>query len=325
MKLKKILGIFIVLSMVIAGQALGGSIKLALDSPPDLKLSGTYVWASAFSTYLKKQGLTVEEYQRGALGGEAERLDQISTGLLEVSQSDVKVVGGMNPLMFCVILPYFFENAAQLDRALYEGGMLAKINDSTTKKGVRVLSVNHLGLPAGIFNSKHPIHKADDMKDLRMRALDKLQISVFEAWGTNATIVAWDEVPNALQTGIADGYVNPPFVPLLFGHTGFIKHFTDAGIAPSIRLTIASEDWYQGLSSKDRKIVDDGITAANRANREWLANRVDILKMLEAKGIQVVKLTPEARAEFRARSSIIYEKGPIPAPLIAAWEKAMGK
>ena len=52
-----------------------------------------------------------------------------------------------------------------------------------------------------------------------MRALDELQIQTFEQWGAKGTIVSWSEVPNALQTGVAEGYLNPPFVPLVFGHT----------------------------------------------------------------------------------------------------------
>ena len=72
------------------------------------------------------------------------------------------------------------------------------------------------------------------------RALDETQIKLFESWGTKGTIVSWSEVPNALQTGVADGYMNPAFVPLMFGHTDFIKHYTNASMVPSPTLALAT-------------------------------------------------------------------------------------
>lgn len=300
-------------------------VKLAHDSPADPTASGTYVWGHAFAEALRASGMEVDEFERGALGDEAERLDQLSQGLLEVSMSDLRSAGQLDSLIFGAYLPYFFEDSAELDRALHEGGMLARVNEGTTPKGVRVLGFAHLGLSSGIFNTKSPVASVEDMADLRMRALDELQIALYEAWGSNGTIVSWGEVPNALQTGVADGYINPPFVPLMFGHTGFIKHYTDARIIPSTRLALASEDWYQGLSEEDRAKVDAAVMAADAANREWLESRGDILAELEKAGIAVIELSPEARAEFQRRSEAVYESGPVSAEQIAIWEKALGR
>ena len=71
-------------------------VKIALDSPADIENSGSYVWANTFSEYLNANGMEAVEYERGALGEEAERLDQVSQGLLEVSMSDVKSAGQLS-------------------------------------------------------------------------------------------------------------------------------------------------------------------------------------------------------------------------------------
>ena len=65
------------------------------------------------------------------------------------------------------------------------------------------------------------------MSDLRMRALDDAQIAMYQAWGSSGTIVPWGEVPAGLQTGVIDGYLNSPFVPVMFGQTDFVKNFAD--------------------------------------------------------------------------------------------------
>lgn len=307
-----------------AGSA-AAQVKVALDSPPDLEGSGSYVWAHAFVEALNASGMPAEEYQRGALGGDDELFDQVSQGLLEVSMSPLSITGSLDNLIFGLRLPYFFDNMEQVDKALYEGGMLARINEGTTPQGVRVLAVNTVGQGSGIFNSKKEIASVKDIAGLRMRALDESQIDLFEAWGAAGTIVNWAEVPNALQTGVADGYLNPPVVPLLFGHTDFLKFFTNAEVSPSLRITIVSEAWYQGLSDEDRKKVDDAALAANKANREWLAAQDSVYGKLEEAGVKVTQLTPEARAEFLAASAPAYESGLLTPEQIDEWRNAMGK
>lgn len=299
-------------------------VKVALDSPPDLEGSGSYVWANTFVEYLNDNGMEAEEYQRGALGGDDELFDQVSQGLLEVSMSPLSIITSLDNLIFGLRLPYFFDGMEEVDRALYEGGMLEKINEKTTPSGVRVLAVNTVGQGSGIFNTKHPVETVDDMSDLRMRALDETQIELFKAWGATGTIVSWAEVPNALQTGVADGYLNPPVVPLLFGHTDFIKHFTDAEISPSLRITIVSEDWYQGLSDEERATVDAAAKAANTANREWLATQDVVYGKLEEAGVSIVRLDDEARAAFREASEATYTSGLLTPEQVEMWREAKG-
>ena len=299
--------------------------KIALDSPPDLTQSGTYVWAHTFGNYLKEHGMDAVEYERNSLGEEAERLDQVSTGLLEVSMSDMKSAGQLDGTIFGTSMPFFFKDGEELDKALDEGGMLEMINEGTTPHGVRVLDIVYLGLPAGIFTTEKPIRSFDDFSGVRMRALDELQIQIFGMWGAKGTIVSWSEVPNALQTGVAEGYINPPFVPLVYGHTSFIKYFTDTKSSNSVRIAIASEDWYQGLSDEERATVDDAVKAAHDANRGFLLDRKQVFADLEAAGIEVIELPDEEIAKFREASAPLYEQVEMPEGAFEAWKAAVGR
>ncbi len=300
-------------------------VKIALDSPPDLEKSGTYVWAHTFGEYLKANGIEAEEYERNSLGEEAERLDQVSQGLLEVSMSDAKSAGALDTTINGSMMPYFFDDMAQLDMALDEGGMLAQINAGTTPKGVRVLDIVMTGTPTGIFTTEVPIRAFDDMKSVRMRALDEVQIDTFELWGSKGTIVSWSEVPNALQTGVAGGYINPAFVPLTYGHTAFIKYFTNVRMSHSVRVAIASEDWYQSLSDEEKTIVEQAVDAAHDANRKLVADDSAVLKQLEEAGIEVIELSAEEREKFRNASQPIYQTTDMPEGGLAAWTAAVGR
>lgn len=304
--------------------AQANTVKIALDSAPDMENAGPYVWVHTFGQYLQEHGFEVEEFERGSLGGEAERMDQVQQGLLEISSSDTKGVAALAPILTPMTLPFVFPDIEALDRAL-NSGLLEEANAVTTQEGVRILGVSTLGGPVGIFNTQRPIHSAADMEGLRMRALDEAQIAVYGLWGTTGTIVAWDEVPNALQTGIADGYVNPPLVPILFGHTGFIRHFTDARISIGTRTVIASEEWYQSLTDEQRQIVNDAAAAATAASREWHATRTAELQMLRDNGIEVVELSDEAWNEFRELSMPVYGMVPMPEGTMDRWFAAMAE
>ena len=323
MKLRDILaGTAVSLALALPAMA---EVKIALDSPPDLEKSGTYVWAHTFGQHLNENGIEAREYERNALGEEAERLDQVSQGLLEVSMSDAKSAGTLDATIFGAMMPYFFDDMAQLDMALAEGGMLERINEGTTPKGVRVLDIVYTGTPSGIFTTEVPIRTFDDMKGVRMRALDEVQITTFENWGSKGTIVSWSEVPNALQTGVAGGYINPAFVPLTYGHTAFIKYFTNAQMSASVRVAIASEDWYQGLSDAEKQIVQDAVDKAHAANRDLVSDDSAVLKELEEAGIEVIELSPEEREKFRAASQPIYLATDMPEGALEAWNAAVGR
>lgn len=319
---KHIIGVIGAAALLGAGAA-RAEVKVALDCPPNPKLCGSYVWSKAFSEHLSAAGLKAKLYKRGALGGEAERLDQVSQGLLEVSNSALQVAGKLDTLIFGAYLPYLFDGSAHFDRAVEKAGLIKKINAKITPKGVRLIAFLHLGPPAGICNTKRPIHSPADIKGLRMRALDKSQIALYKAWGAKGTVVPWKEVPNALQTGVADGYLNPVFVPVLFGHTDFIKHFTDAKVSPTTRIAIASEKWYRGLSAKDRKRVEDAIAAANATARAWRAKATPAMAaMAKAKGVTITTLTPAQRATFVALSKKVYTQGVMSAAQVKIWTDA---
>jgi len=251
--LKRVASLIGLLAFLFAATSVmaGGEIKLALDSPPDADKSGTYLWSKTFADYLKTKGVNVKLYPRDALGGEAEKLDQVSQGLLEISNSDLAKAGSLDPTIFGFYLPFLFEDMDHFFRTLDNTDLMARINAGITKQGVRVMSVIPLGSMTGIATTKKFIKTPRDFQGIRMRALDKKQAKWLKIWGANAVVIPWSEIYNALQTGVADGYMNPAFVPIMFKHTEVLKYYSDVGLSPSLRVAICSEDWYQGLNAKD--------------------------------------------------------------------------
>lgn len=300
--------------------AVSAEVKIALDSKPDLDTSGSYNWAHAFGAALTEAGMEVREMPRGSVGNEAEKFDQISTGLLEVSLSDVRAVAQVDPFIYGVRLPYIFDDIEHMDRALEAGDVFSRVNEKLADQDAVLLALAPLGPSSGVITTDAVVRSPADMSDLRMRALDDAQIAMYQAWGSSGTIVPWGEVPAGLQTGVIDGYLNSPFVPVMFGQTDFVKNFSDAGVIIPLRAVIVSKLWYDGLSDEDRAAVDEAVEKADAAVRTWLAEAsVRGLTALEDKGVTVQRLSAEERAAFREASKPVYDSGLMPSEDVKVW------
>lgn len=306
--------------MVMATSA-SAEVKIALDGKPDLIQSGSYNWSYTFAAALKEGGMDVREMPRGSVGNEAEKFDQVSTGLLEISMSDVRAVAQVDPFIYGVRLPYIFDDIAHMDRALAAGDVYARINKNLAKQDAILLALAPLGPSSGVITTTAAVRSPADMSALRMRALDDAQIAMYQAWGSSGTIVPWGEVPAGLQTGVIDGYLNSPFVPVMFGQTDFVKNFSDARVIWPMRAVIASKMWYDGLSDADHATVDAAVATADAATREWLTEAmVNGLTALEEKGVTVQRLSDEERAVFREASKPVYDSGLMPTEDVSLWK-----
>jgi TRAP-type transport system periplasmic protein len=263
------------------------SVSVALDSVPNRDTSGTFRWADDFVKELGKLGWKTKTFPRDAIGGEAERLDQIRSGLLDVSMSDFGKTAQLDPEMRVVQLPYVFKNTDHEFRYFTKSHFLAGANKKLADKGVHIIAVVPNGGFLGIFNSKKPVHTVADMKGLRMRALDQSQLGMFKMMGASGVVIPFAEVPNAIQTGIADGYVNSAGVPLTFGQTELFKYYSNAKVKISARLAIASATWWKGLSAKEKSQIEAAANAASKDVFTW----VDKVQSEQEKQLAAAKIT----------------------------------
>lgn len=301
------------------------TIRVAMNGAENLETNSEQAFVAAFRDALAGTGMKVEVFPSDALGSEKERLGQTAQGLIQVNLAAATTAASMNPLLRGTILPFFFRSSAEFDALMEKTDLLDQINRPLVENGVRVVAFNQRGLDAGIFNSKRPVATLADLEALRMRALNKGQIAFFESLGVKSTVVPWEEVSNALQTGIVDGYVNPPNAALRVGHTQYLKHYTPADLAPSMRAVLVSEDWWSGMDDAMRAKVVDAIRAGVAANRAWVTEwgkKVDAL-FAEA-GVTVTQLAPGEREKMKARASAIYE-AMLGAQGLAAYDAAFSR
>jgi TRAP-type C4-dicarboxylate transport system substrate-binding protein len=290
-----------------ATPAVAAEVKVALNGVMDPKANAEAAFVKGFEDSLAGSGFTVTVFPSETIGKEKERFDMVSQGLIHVNLASVGTAFGLSPLVKGVQLPFLFEDADEFDRIVAASDLLAQMNEPLIANGTRIAGFNYIGVAMGFHNTKHAVTKVADLSDLRFRAMNAEQLKFEEALGASGTIVSWSEVANALQTGIADGYLNPPNSALRTGHTDFLKYFTQANISPSTRLVLVSQDWYEGLSAGDQAIIDKALAAGVVANRAWVAEWAGIVLERQAEaGVTVSELAPGEREKMVESAKSIY-------------------
>jgi TRAP-type transport system periplasmic protein len=304
-----------------ASAATAQEIRLAVGCPA-VAMCADWVWAEDVAQQLNAAGLTAQVFVGGALGKDPELVDQLSQGLLQFAVTNFVMISEVDPRVTGFIAPYMFDDMPHMFRALDETELLDPIRESMKAQGIRIAALTGLGGTVGIFNTKAPVESVADLDGMRLRAIDGSQMQLLGNWGASGVVVDMPEFTTSAQQGMVDGYVNPPVVALIFKHTDFLKFYTDAGAGTPFRSALMSQDWYDGLSDEGRSAVDAAVAGANERNREWTLKAAEQeITQLEALGVTVTTLSPEARAEFVERSRAAWP-ALMPADAVAAFEAA---
>ncbi|OWU85944.1 C4-dicarboxylate ABC transporter substrate-binding protein [Oceanicola sp. 22II-s10i] len=284
---------------LIGAAAQASEVKVAFNGADDPTTNAEAAFVAGFAKALEGTEFDVKSFPSDTLGSEKERYDQVSQGLIEVDLAALSSTFGQSPFAKGIQLPFFFQSRDELDAVAKDTDVMATINEPLLENGVRMVGLNYIGMDIGIHNTKKPVATVADLADLRFRALNSEQLALQEALGTTGTIISWSEVANALQTGVADGYFNPPNSAIRTGHTEFLKHFTPVDLTPSTRVVLISEDWYSALSDEEKGQIDAAIEAGVQANRDWVnAWAGEVRAKHEAAGVTITELEPGEREKM---------------------------
>lgn len=105
-------------------------------------------------------------------------------------------------------LPFFFDNYKEVD-AVENGAAGQAILEKIDRFGVKVFGWGENGFRE-ITNTKRPIHKPEDLSDLKYRVVgSKIFIEIFKELGSNPLTMNWGEATTGFQQGTVDGQENP--------------------------------------------------------------------------------------------------------------------
>ena len=249
--------------------------------------------------------IEVKLFPNGQLGKDNEVIQQVRDGIVESAISSAGGIAQHYPLVGVFDIPFAFPNIAVANRVIdqrSEFGMKFSA-DLEAKTGLKVLGLIDSGGFFAFTNSKRPITSVDDMEGLRIRTMTlPTHQAIISSLGGKPTPLPWAEVYTALQTGVADGQMNP--IPIIafakFNEVQKYLSITNHVITPYI--WTMNKDFYNGLSDEHRALIDWASEVATEAGR-------GVSRVIEASekglpalanGMEVNAVSPEELEKFAA-------------------------
>lgn len=182
---------------------------------------GATVGAHTFAEKIEELSgghITIELYINGTLGGEAESMQGVQMGTLDIfrgNASSLPNYGGS--LIGSTGLPYVFKDMAQFE-AVAESDLGQELLDSVEAANCGYIALGWLVEgPRSMFITKKVWEKLGKpteftlelMKGLKVRVPETdLMINTMDALGASATAISYSELYSSLQSGVVDGAEN---------------------------------------------------------------------------------------------------------------------
>jgi tripartite ATP-independent transporter DctP family solute receptor len=221
-------------------------------------------------------------YPSGQLGDERIAFEQLQFGAQQMAISGTPVLSGWVPEGQIFDLPFLFKTR-EAGVAALNGPLGNWWRDLLLEKtGVRSLGFLEYGF-RHVYNRKHRIETPDDLRGLKLRVLQNTTyLRAYDAYGVQATPMAYGEVYSALQQGVIDG-----------GEANVIGYMTDRfyEVAPYFSFTsitynpitlLVNERFYQSLPGDVRRTL-------TRSAEEALAFQSEVSLRMTADAIQAMQ------------------------------------
>jgi len=274
MKLLRTLGIGVAAACLAAPAfAADVTIRLAHLNPEDPFASHSGAMAAVFKSLVESSSngaIEVQLFPNGQLGKDNEVIEQVRAGIVESTISSSGGVAQHYPLVGVFDIPFAFPNIGVASRVISKDSEFGKkfVADLEGTTGLKVLGLIDSGGFFAFTNSKKPITSVEDMEGLRIRTMTlPTHEAIVSSLGGQPTPLPWAEVYTALQTGVADGQMNP--VPIIafakFDEVQKYLSVTNHIITPYIWTMNA--DFYNGLTDEQRTLVNWASEVASEAGR----------------------------------------------------------
>ena len=247
----------------------------------------------------------VEVYHSAQLGQEADTIEQVRSGVIDLNRVSMAPWNSLVPLTLIPSLPYLFRSPEHA-RAVMSGPIGAEIAAGFEEHGVVVVAF-YDGGARSFYNSKKPINAMADLAGLKFRVIQSdVFVDMVAALGASATPMPYGEVYSSIETGVIDGAENN------FPSYESAKHFEVAKNYSLDEHTIVPEVFVMSKAAWDKLTPEDQaiFKAAGKESMEkqwelWDARVAESRKIVEDAGSSIT--TPEKQPFIDAMKPV-YEK-----------------
>ncbi len=246
--------------------------------------------------------ITVQTFPSGQLGKDKDAVQQVKAGVIQAGIHSVGGFASVYPLIGILDIPFAFSNISKTYE-VFDGPFGDKLAASIEgKTGLHVLGFGDSGGFFQLTNSKRPIHSPEDMKGVKIRTMGlDTHKAIITAMGGQPAAISWSEVYTALQTGVADGQMNPIPIIAFAKFQEVQKYLTLSGHLFAPYVWVMNTEFWNSLSDSEKYVVDYAVKSAIVAGR-GMGRVIEAsdrgLKALSKK-MEVNTLTADEKEAFR--------------------------
>ena len=258
----------------------------------------------------------IEIYPNGTLGGEADMLESMSMGMLDMGIITAGPFVNYSSMMGVLDMPFLFANNEEAYKIL-DGEIGHELLDTLEDAGLKGLAYAERGF-RNITNSVKPVASAADVAGLKLRVMEnEVYTATFKALDVNAVPMNWQDTLTALQQGTVEGQENPINVIWSYKMWEYNQKFCVLDRhSYSTAIITMSLDLFNSLDAETQQIFIDAAQEAAEYERAWVAEQeAGQLQEIKDNGIEVVE-DPDVDS-FREAVQVVYDAYPQYADYIA--------
>lgn len=248
----------------------------------------------------------IEIYPNGQLGGEADMLESMSMGMLDMGIITSGPFVNFSEMMGVLDMPFLFANNAEAYTIL-DGEIGKELLATLEDAGLKGLAYAERGF-RNITNSVKPVTCAADVEGLKLRVMEnEVYKKTFEALKVNAVPMAWADALTAMQQNTVDGEENPINVINSYGLWDYNqKYICLDRHSYSTAIITMSKEVYETLDADTQAIFEAAAQEAAEFERAWVAEKeAEQMANIKANGCEIVE-EPDVNS-FRAAVQPVYD------------------
>lgn len=248
---------------------------------------------------------SVEVYHSAQLGQEADTIEQVRAGVIDLNRVSMGPWNGLIPETTVPSLPYIFRSIEHA-RNVMTGPIGDEILAAFEPHGVIGLAF-YDGGARSFYNTKKPIETKDDLAGMKFRVMQSdIFVDMVAALGASATPMPYGEVYSGLETGVIDGAENnfPSYDTAK--HAEVAKHYSldEHLIVPEV--FVMSKASWDKLTAEDQAIFKQA--AKDSVKKQWELWDAQVAKSREVVEAAGAKITSPDKQPFIDAMKPVYEK-----------------
>lgn len=287
--------------------AFAGEFTVSNQFPPSHHISKTiHVFADKVAE-LTGGKTKVNVADSGALYSDAQILEAVQEGLVEVGLVGTYKWGGQVPAADVFDLPFLFPDLSSPKKFL-DAGANDILDAEFNKKGVKNLFWCDYGF-IQMWNNVHPLHTPKDFEGLTMRSYSAGDSITLKALGAAPTLISSAEMYMAIQQGTVKGATTGMPAAVSRKIYEVSKYLTIANYSTAQFSVQANLEWWNDQDEETKKAIMEAGKVAEQYLRDAVAASEGAAeKTVRDAGLEVNTLTAEERAQMIEATKSVWDK-----------------